>query len=115
MGGCLNIKLNLFQIQYYSEQGLLKAFLKKKNFLFVFSRAVHLYPHRFIGTVGHHEGRFPIERLDISASGEIIASISHDQRIKFWSIKYLEVRTDESFWSALKIKLQFSWSIIQNK
>jgi WD40 repeat protein len=55
--------------------------------------------------VGHHEGRFPIERLDISASGEIIASISHDQRIKFWSIKYLEVRTAESFWSALKVKI----------
>ena len=59
-------------------------------------RAVHLYPHRFIGTVGHHHGNsgrpvdFPIEKLDVSRSGDIIASTSHDQRIKFWNISYLE-------------------------
>ena len=67
-------------------------------------RAVHLYPHRFIGTVGmhHHSGRdsdsgirsravdFPIEKLDVSAAGDIVASTSHDQRIKFWNISYLE-------------------------
>ena len=59
-------------------------------------RAVHLYPHRFIGTVGHHHGDggravdFPIEKLDVSGSGDIIASISHDQRVKFWNISYLE-------------------------
>ena len=23
-------------------------------------RAVHLYPHRFLGVVGHHEGELPI-------------------------------------------------------
>jgi len=59
-------------------------------------RAVHLYPHRFVGTVGHHHGDggravdFPIEKLDVSGSGDIIASISHDQRVKFWNISYLE-------------------------
>lgn len=56
-----------------------------------FCRAVHLYPHRFIGTVGHHEHGFSVERLDISGEGELLASISHDQKIKFWNIKYLEV------------------------
>jgi len=53
-------------------------------------RAVHLYPHRFVGTVGHHEDHFPIEKLDVSAEGDTVASISHDQRVKFWNIKYLE-------------------------
>ena len=43
-------------------------------------RAVHLYPHRFLGVVGHHEQEFPVERLDVNTSGEIIASISHDNR-----------------------------------
>ena len=59
-------------------------------------RAVHLYPHRFLGTVGHHHGDsgrpvdFPIEKLDVCGSGDIIASTSHDQRVKFWNISYLE-------------------------
>jgi len=53
-------------------------------------RAVHLYPHRFVGTVGHHEDHFPVEKVDVSAEGDLIASISHDQRVKFWNIKYLE-------------------------
>jgi len=53
-------------------------------------RAVHLYPHRFLGVVGHHEQEFPVERLDVNTSGEIIASISHDNRVKFWNVRYLE-------------------------
>eukprot|EP00092_Neocalanus_flemingeri_P023196 GFUD01025153.1.p1 GENE.GFUD01025153.1~~GFUD01025153.1.p1 ORF type:complete len:471 (-),score=144.87 GFUD01025153.1:1127-2539(-) len=53
-------------------------------------RAVHLYPHRFLGVVGHHEDEFPIERLDVNTSGEIVASISHDNRVKFWNVTYLE-------------------------
>ena len=56
-----------------------------------FCRAVHLYPHRFVGTVGHHDKSYPIEKLDVSYNGELIASISHDDCVKFWSIKYLEV------------------------
>ena len=43
-------------------------------------RAVHLYPHRFLGVVGQHEQELPIERMDVSSSGEFIASISHDNR-----------------------------------
>jgi len=53
-------------------------------------RAVHLYPHRFLGVVGHHEDQFPIEKLDVNTSGEYIASISHDNRVKFWNVSYLE-------------------------
>jgi len=53
-------------------------------------RAVHLYPHRFLGVIGHHEDEFPIERLDVNTSGEIVASISHDNRVKFWNVTYLE-------------------------
>ena len=30
--------------------------------------------------IGHHEDEFPIERLDVNTSGEIVASISHDNR-----------------------------------
>ena len=55
------------------------------------NRAVHLYPHRFVGTVGHHGKDESIEALDVSHDGELIASISHDQCVKFWNIKYLEV------------------------
>jgi len=53
-------------------------------------RAVHLFPHRFLGVVGQHEQEFPVERLDVNTSGEIIASISHDNRVKFWNVAYLE-------------------------
>ena len=35
---------------------------------------------RFLGVVGHHEQELPIEKMDVSSSGEIIASISHDNR-----------------------------------
>ena len=45
---------------------------------------------RFLGTVGHHEDHFPIEKVDVSAEGDMVASISHDQKVKFWNIKYLE-------------------------
>jgi len=53
-------------------------------------RALHLFPHRFIGQVGHHEGDMPIEKMDVSGAGDIIASIGHDNRVKFWNISYLE-------------------------
>ena len=44
----------------------------------------------FLGTVGHHEKNYPVEKLDVSYDGSLIASISHDNCVKFWSIKYLE-------------------------
>ena len=49
-------------------------------------RAVHLFPHRFLGVAGHH--RFPVERMDISTCGEFVASSSHDNRVRFWNISF---------------------------
>ncbi|XP_059080515.1 WD repeat-containing protein 55 homolog [Tigriopus californicus] len=73
-------------------------------------RAVHLYPHRFLGAVGHHEGNFPIERLDVSSTGEFVASVSHDQKVKFWSIAYLENidynKTKKPFFNRMKHKIR---------
>lgn len=51
-------------------------------------RASHLFPHRHLGIVGQHE--LSIENIDISDSGEFIASSSHNNDIKFWNIKYFE-------------------------
>ena len=42
----------------------------------------------FLGTVGHHD--LSVERLDVSYDGELIASSSHDNCVKFWNIKYFE-------------------------
>jgi len=53
-------------------------------------RAVHLFPHRFLGVVGHHEDSFPVEKMDVNTTGELVASISHDNRVKFWNVAYLE-------------------------
>ena len=35
-------------------------------------RAVHLYPHRFLGVVGHHEGELPVEKMNVSGSGGLL-------------------------------------------
>lgn len=51
-------------------------------------RATHMFSHQQLGIVGQHN--FPIEQLDVSGNGELLASISHDNTIKFWNIKYLE-------------------------
>jgi len=53
-------------------------------------RAVHLFPHRFLGVVGHHEDEFPVEKMDVNTTGEVVASASHDNRVKFWNVGYLE-------------------------
>jgi len=53
-----------------------------------FSRATHLFPQRHLGVVGQHQ--LSVESLDISCDGQFIASCSHDQKIKFWNIKYFE-------------------------
>ena len=54
-------------------------------------RAINLFPHRFLGVVGHH--KFPVERLDISTCGHFLASSSHDGRVRFWNISYFEDST----------------------
>lgn len=51
-------------------------------------RAMHLVPGRILGIVGQHS--LAVEAMDISHDGEIIASSSHDNDIRFWNIKYFE-------------------------
>lgn len=51
-------------------------------------RAMHLVPGRILGIVGQHS--LAVEALDISHDGELIASSSHDNDIRFWNIKYFE-------------------------
>ena len=44
---------------------------------------VFLYKYlnsRFLGVVGHHEDSFPVEKMDVNTTGELVASISHDNR-----------------------------------
>nr|SVE93673.1 EOG090X07S3 [Scapholeberis mucronata] len=63
-------------------------------------RAINLFPHRFLGVVGHH--KFPIERLDISTCGQFLASSSHDGRVRFWNISYFEDSTTSLLESTTK-------------
>uniref|UniRef100_U5EX47 WD repeat-containing protein 55 homolog n=1 Tax=Corethrella appendiculata TaxID=1370023 RepID=U5EX47_9DIPT len=51
-------------------------------------RAMHLVPGRILGVVGQHS--LAVETMDISSNGELIASSSHDNDIRFWNIKYFE-------------------------
>lgn len=48
-------------------------------------RAVHLFPNRFLGVIGDHNG-FPVERMTISRCKTWLASCSHDNQIKFWNV-----------------------------
>ncbi|XP_060084294.1 WD repeat-containing protein 55-like [Ylistrum balloti] len=47
-------------------------------------RAVNILPNRFLGVVGDHDN-FPVENLSLSHDGNLLASCSHDQTIKFWN------------------------------
>lgn len=51
-------------------------------------RAAHMFPHRQLGSVGHHS--MPVDRLDIAHDGTYIASCSHNNDVKFWNISYFE-------------------------
>lgn len=51
-------------------------------------RAMHLVPGRILGVVGQHS--LAVETMDISFDGELIATSSHDNDIRFWNIKYFE-------------------------
>ena len=50
--------------------------------------AVHIAPFRTLGVVGQHN--MPIENMDISNNGELIASSSHNNDVRFWNVKYFE-------------------------
>lgn len=51
-------------------------------------RAMHMVPGRVLGVVGQHS--LAVEAMDINSTGEIIASSSHDNDIRFWNIKFFE-------------------------
>lgn len=51
-------------------------------------RACHIAPFRNLGIVGQHN--MPIESLDVSNCGELIASSSHNNDVRFWNVKYFE-------------------------
>ncbi|XP_075146235.1 WD repeat-containing protein 55 homolog [Haematobia irritans] len=51
-------------------------------------RAVHIAPFKILGVVGQHN--MPIESLDVSSTGELIASSSHNNDVRFWNVKYFE-------------------------
>lgn len=56
-------------------------------------RAVNTVPGRNLGVVGQHS--MAVETMDISNTGEFIASSSHDNDIRFWNIKYFEDFDDD--------------------
>lgn len=59
-------------------------------------RAVQLFPNRFLGIVGTHNG-YSVENMSISSDGALLASCSHDQQIKFWDLTCLEnLKTDDT-------------------
>ncbi|KAH8355560.1 hypothetical protein KR200_005113, partial [Drosophila serrata] len=51
-------------------------------------RACHITPYRNLGVVGQHN--MPIESLDVNSSGELLASSSHNNDVRFWNVKYFE-------------------------
>ncbi|XP_017845490.1 WD repeat-containing protein 55 homolog isoform X2 [Drosophila busckii] len=51
-------------------------------------RACHIAPYRNLGVVGQHN--MPIESMDISNNGELLASSSHNNDVRFWNVKYFE-------------------------
>ncbi|XP_014256853.1 exosome component 10 isoform X1 [Cimex lectularius] len=51
-------------------------------------RAFHLYPNEEVGIVGQHD--MPVEGLEMSRDGDLIASTSAENKLKFWNIGYLE-------------------------
>lgn len=61
--------------------------LDAEGFFFAF-RAVHIQPNYFISAIGKH-GELPVERLQLSNSGDVLASCSYDNIIKFWDVKDL--------------------------
>ena len=51
-------------------------------------RACSIQPNRFIGVIGDHTD-FPIQHLCLSSDNNTLASISHDECVKFWSVENL--------------------------
>jgi hypothetical protein len=58
-------------------------------------RIVSVLPNKLLGVVGDHGGDFPIEAISMSFNKGLLASASHDNRIKFWNINYLFEEDDD--------------------
>ena len=48
---------------------------------------MNILPNRFLGVVGEHGGEFPVENLALSRDKKLLASCSHDQKVKFWNVE----------------------------
>ena len=48
-------------------------------------RAVSVLPNRFVGVVGEHMD-CPIERMALSGDERLLATVSHDNQLKFWDL-----------------------------
>lgn len=52
-------------------------------------RVASVLPNKCLGVLGSH-GHFPVESLSVSRDGRLVASCSHDQRVKFWDVSSVE-------------------------
>jgi len=52
-------------------------------------RACSILPNRFLGILGNHDG-FPIQSMCLSSDGNVVASISHDEYVKFWNVENIK-------------------------
>lgn len=70
-------------------------------------RAVQLFPTRFLGVLGHHNG-FTVESLSVSHDSKLLASSSHDQCIKFWDLSSIEDEKNEEVKNTKKKHFQLN-------
>jgi WD40 repeat protein len=64
-----------------------------------FVRGLSFKPNKIVQTIGQHEEdeNFPIESLSLSHCGNIVASTSHDNSIKFYDVsEFVKKRLNDS-------------------
>jgi len=52
-------------------------------------RIIQLQPHKLLGVVGDHDD-LPIERLLFSRDGNLLGTLSHDDAVHFWDVRFLQ-------------------------
>ena len=52
-------------------------------------RVVQVLPNKLLGVLGQHQADCPIEHIAQSFDNSLIASCSHDERIRFWPCSFL--------------------------
>lgn len=70
-------------------------------------RAVQIFPTRFLGVLGHHNG-FTVEALSLTHDSALLASSSHDQNIKFWDLSTIEDEKNEDVKNTKKKHFQIN-------